>query len=443
MRRNKSSSPAPTSPWRPVWLTNDLIYLLAGRGLRSLAQGYLLIIVPLYLDLLGYNAEHLGILFAASAVVSAIMVGAVGILSDRFGRKTLLIVISLMMAGGGIVFAVSSNFIALTAGAALGTIGRGGGAGSGGAWGPYYPAEQPLIAEQAADHQRTMIFGVLSFVGVLASAFGSLLAYAPELLHQNSGAPMVRGYRALFILTAVLGVAMALIVIPVRETHRLGKPSQHKIGRQKTHRSILGVSLTHETWGLIVRFMVTNSVNGLAVGMLGPFVTYWFYRRYGVGAGTIGSLFFILNLIAAVPYLTAGRVARRFGVVSSVVICRAISSVLLIVLAVMPTFALAGVVYGIRVIFNTLSLPVRQSYIMGIIRPEERASAAGLSNLPSQASSAVSPYFAGYFMQNIALSLPLEVAAILMGVNTALYYFFFHKIRPPEELEITEEPGGR
>jgi MFS family permease len=432
-----------SSWWRPGWLNRDLMYLLAGRALRSLAQGYLLIIVPLYLSILGYDAEHLGILFAASAATSAVLVAAIGVLSDRFGRKTLLIVISLMTAGGGVVFALSSNFIVLVAGAALGTIGRGGGIGSGGAWGPYYPAEQALIAEQAADHQRTTIFGALSFVGVIASAAGSLLAHAPQLMHRLGGTTVIEGYRVLFAATAVLGVAMALVILPVRETHRYpARPEPRPPGRHpqpSAPRRPFGLAISRESWRLIARFMVTSSIQGLAVGMLGPFVVYWFYRRYGVGAGTLGTLFFFINLTAALPYLMAGRLARRLGAVSAVVWTRSISVVLLFVLAVMPTFGLAAVVFAVRTIFNTLGLPVRQSYLMGVVRPDERASAAGLANFPVNATGSISPYFAGLMMQHIALSLPLEIAAVLMGLNTTLYYFFFRNIRPPEERVIEEE----
>src|ERR1700677_3555289 len=122
---------------------------------------------------------HIGVMCAIVAMASAVMAALTGILSDRFGRKAMLIVISLMTAAGGAGFVFSTSFVVLTVAAALGTIGRGGGAGSAGAFGPYYPAEQPLIAEQASDLERTTVFGALSFVAVLGGAVGSLLAWTP------------------------------------------------------------------------------------------------------------------------------------------------------------------------------------------------------------------------------------------------------------------------
>ncbi len=414
-----------------------------------MAQGYLAIIVPLYLAHLGFNAVHIGILFTAAAITSAVLAAAIGVLSDRFGRKTFLILISLMMAGGGLVFALSGNFAVLVTAGALGTIGRGGGAGSGGAFGPYYPAEQALIAEHASDAQRTSIFGALSFVGVIGGAIGSVLAALPQAL-RGTGLSLIDGYRLLFLLTMAVGVAMVIVVLPVHESHgpalRRRRPagpvaaSAPAESSSPVRQTVLGLSVP--SWRLIWRFMVTNLTNGLAIGMLGPFVVYWFYVRFGVDSAELGGLFFVINLAAALPYLLAGRLARRLGAVNTVVVTRAISVVLLFATAIMPTYALAAAMYLVRMCANTLSNPVRQSYLMGVIPPAERSSAAGLANLPSQVATSFTPSLAGYLMQQVALALPLELAAALQGLNTALYYLFFHAIRPPEERETRADGAG-
>ncbi len=425
------------SSWRPRWLNRNLVCLFAGRGLRSASQAYLVIVVPLYLAALGYNATHIGLMFAIVAMASAVMAALTGIMSDRFGRKAMLIVISLMTAAGGAVFAFSTSFVVLTVAAALGTIGRGGGAGSAGAFGPYYPAEQPLIAEQVSDFDRTTVFGALSFVAVLGGAAGSLLAWTPRLMQLGFGWPIVEGYRALFILTAALGLAMVAVVIPVREYHSAPGAPRHE--RARTGPLLLGLS--RASWRLVSRFMVTAATNGLAIGMLGPLLVYWFYRRFGVDAAEIGKLYFVLNLVAAAPYLLAGRMAARFGSVKAVVFCRAVASVLLGVMVVMPSFWLAGLLYGARMIFNTLSIPVRQSFLMGVIPPAERSAAAGMASFPAQVGSSISPYMAGYLMQQVSLELPLELAALLQALNATLYYFFFRAVRPPEE--ISADTGER
>jgi MFS family permease len=133
------------------------------------------------------------------------------------------------------------------------------------------------------------------------------------------------------------------------------------------------------------------------------------------------------------PIFMAGRLAHRLGAVNTVVITRAISVILLAIMAIMPTYLLAASIYLVRMIANTLSNPVRQSYLMGVIPSQERARAAGLANLPSQIAASISPYIADYLMQMVALDLPLEVAAFFQGINAVLYWAFFRNVHPPEE----------
>jgi MFS family permease len=210
------SDAAPETPreWLPRWLSRDLACLFAARSLRSFAVGYLGIILPIYIVDLGYDAVHLGMLFSISGVTGGLLAVCIGVLSDRFGRKPFIIAIALMMAAGVVGLALATNFALMVAAAAFATIGFPGGVGGGGGWGPYYPAAQSLVAEHSDDKFRTTIFGVLSFVGVIAGALGSLTAALPSLLHHATGLSILAGFRLLLLLTAVIGVLMALVVIP-------------------------------------------------------------------------------------------------------------------------------------------------------------------------------------------------------------------------------------
>jgi MFS family permease len=414
----------------PSWLNPSLEWLFLVRILRSASQGFLAIIVPLYIALLGYDALHLGILFTAASVASVILTGLTGVLSDRFGRKTFLILISLLTVAGGLAFALSTNFTVLVLGAAIGTIGRGGGAGSGGNWGPFYPAEQALIAEHASDFHRTTVFGALSFVGVIAGAVGSLFAWFPRLLFLSSGLSELDGYRILFALTAVVGIAMAAAVVPVNESHTYLPSNQ--VGHSFARGAMFGLSAA--SWRVVWRFMVSNVIQGTGIGLLGPIIVYWFYRVYGARAGSLANLFFVINLAAAWPYLMAGRLAFRVGSVRAVAITRLIASGFLVAMVMMPNFFLAALLYTLRMITVTLAVPIAQSYLMGVISPAERASAAGISTVPWQLGSSAGPYLAGYLMQYAAFDLPLELSSALGAVSAVVYYFFFRHIRPPEEL---------
>lgn len=422
----------------PTWLNRDLNLLFAGRGIRSLTQGYLAIIVPLYLAELHYSAVQLGLIFTAASAASAILAASIGVLADRYGRKLFLVILALLTAAGGVAFAASGAFWVLLVAGALSTIGRGGGAGSGGAWGPYYAAEQALLAEHSDDQSRTAVFGAISFVGVLAGAFGSLVAGLPSLLRSTAGATEITGDRILFLVTVLFGVAMAVVILPVRETREEPKQAPAPSAEPTSRRH-----LQPATVRMILKFMATNTANGMGYGLLGPILVYWFYRRYGVGSGGLAELFFVINLATAPSYLFAARIARRLGAVNAVSITRAVSVAILAVLPLMPTFFLAAVVYTLRMVTSTLSNPIRQSYLMGVIAREDRATAAGLSNLPSQVCASFGPTVAGYMIQDFTLNLPIEVATFFQALNVVLYYGFFRHIRPPEEAETPEAGAGR
>lgn len=411
---------AAPEPRRPHWLTRDIALLLGGRSLRSVSQGFLTVLVPVYLARSGYSAARLGVVFTTGAGGSIVLTAIVGLAGDRVGRKPLLVLLGLFSAIAAGAFALTSSFSILLIAAALGTIGRGGGAGSSGAFGPYYPAEQPLFAGKVADHERTHVFGVLAVVGVLAGALGSLMAAIPGVLHRALATNELAADRAMFGVAAIIGVAMAMIVVPVREA-----PPPRREGR--------GLRLHATTSRVLWRFMITNATNGLAVGMLGPVLVYWFHVRFGATAAELGTLYFLANLVAAPSNLMAARVARRLGTVRAVVTLRAIAVLLMAVMAVAPTFLLAGLLFLLRTQVNTMSNPMRQSFLMGIVEPADRSTAAGLSNLPLQMLSSAGPTIAGQVMQSVWVSLPLELAAGLQAVNAILYYAFFHGMRLPEE----------
>ncbi|MFI5227568.1 MAG: MFS transporter [Gemmatimonadales bacterium] len=422
-----------SSPSRPAlaarlssWLTRDVLLLLSGRALRSTSQGFLGVLVPVYLARLGFTATRVGVVFTAGAIGSIALTASVGLFADRVGRKPLLVVLGALSAAAALAFAVSDRFAVLLVAAAIGTIGRGGGAGSSGAYGPYYPAEQPLLAERVEDSARTELFGLVAVVGVLAGAIGSLTAAIPTLLHRFFAVPEVTGDRALFAVAAVLGLGMAVVVLPVRETPR----PPRKPGR--------GLQLQPATRHVLWRFLITNATNGLAVGMLGPVLVYWFHVRFGATAAQLGALYFLANVLAAPSNLVAARVARRLGTVRAVVTLRAIAVALMAIMAIVPTFPIAAVLFLLRTQVNTMANPMRQSFLMGIVAPADRSAAAGLSNLPLQVLSSAGPTIAGQLIQSVWVSLPLKLAAGLQAVNTVLYHAFFRHMRLPEE-RVTAE----
>ena len=394
---------------------DNLRWLYAGRALRSLSTAFLTVVFPLYLAQSGYSASRIGIVLSLSAALNIGLVAAVGLLADRYGRRTVLIGLSSLSAAAGIALAltpVALPVLVLTSG--LGGVGRGGGAGSGGGWGPVLPVEQPLVAGSARQ-DSTRAFGRLSFIGVMASAVGSLIAAVPAFLAPH-GVPLAAGYRLLFALSGVLSLGIVAVSLPIRD--RRPEPSTEAPPAIPLRR-------------LLGRLGLTNALNGFGFGFLGPLLTYWFYRRYGMGAAELAVLYTIVNLVTAVPYLASSLLVQRLGQVRTVVVTRIAGVLALAAMPFMPSAAWAGAMYALRMGLNSLGMPARQSFSMDAAQESYRSRVAAFSSLPSQATSMISPAIGGAVMEEF-LNFPIFGAAFFMLANGITYYLAFaHDDKPP------------
>jgi MFS family permease len=202
---------------RPSWYYGNIPWLFATRAVRSFSQAMLVVVVPLYVAAAGYSILQVGYLLSIAMVGSTAMTLLVGILSDRFGRKIVLIAIAALAAVGSAVYALNTRFWVLALMSALASV-RGGGAGSGGGFGPFYPAEQALIAGSSPDRHRNTVFSSLSLVGVLAGAAGSVVAALPGILRKRLGMSAVVSFHPVFWIAAVSGFLVVLLTLPIHET---------------------------------------------------------------------------------------------------------------------------------------------------------------------------------------------------------------------------------
>ena len=405
----------------PEWMSSDVSLLMWARASMSVGRSLAGVIVPIYLAKNGFSSLELGALFAVVGIASAIMSASTGLLAERFGRKPFIVAVPLLAAVAAIAYTMTTDVVLLFAFAALGSFGRGAGAG-GGSVGPYQPAEQALVADVTPAEHRNAVFGRLAFYSSLGALVGGLVARIPDIA-SSLGFEGNAAYDPAFLAMAAVAVLAAALAVPVRDSSHGGEVRAPLI------------RFPRKSWPFLLKLWVTNSVNGVAVGFVGPFLTYWFYKRYGAGPGTIGLMYAFANLLGLFSNLGAASAARGLGLVRAIVVGRTVQAGLLAVMVLMPTFWLASVVYLVRIAGQRVAMPLRQSYTLGMVPPEERSAVAGLSNLPSQATSASGPPVAGYLFDHAGLTLPFEVAAMLYGVNTLLFYVFFRNMRPPEEAE--------
>jgi len=407
--------------WVEVIRTRDLGLIFSARVAMSTSRAIAGIAVPLYLATLGFNGLELGVLYLVVALAAAGMSSTIGFATNRFGAKSFMVAVPLLVGVAGIVYAYSTATAVLFVFAALGSFGRGAGAGAG-MVGPYQPAESQLIVNSVTPTNRNRAFSMVSIASTIGALVGTGLAAL--LGHEHVTRAFAESlFRPSMVLAAAFAVLAGLLALPIKASGR----APHGRHQERVF------SFPRNSRWLLYRLWVTNSLNGLAVGMFGPFVTYWLYLRYHANQVTIGELYLIVNIVTLASGIVAPRVATRFGTVRATSWLRIAQGLLLIPLALSPTFVIAGVVYTVRMFAQRIALPLRQSYALAMADPSEQARIAALSNLPSQVVMALSPTLTGFLLDDVSLELPFEIASVLQTVSAVAYLAFFRNARPPEE----------
>lgn len=400
------------------WLPpGDLRRLVLVRAVRSLVQGYVMVVFAIYLAQIGFPAWLIGATLTLGGIASAGLTLATGVVSDRLGRRPFLLLYGALLLLSGLLFSITTTPWVLIACSALGGLGRGGGAG--GQAGPFAPAEQALIAEKAAGAMRTRVFAANSVVGTLAAAAGALLAGIPEWLRATWRFSLLASYRPLYLGVAVAGLLTLVVLWPLTEEPRRPRANDAdvRLRRRNTRRTIGKISLA-------------GAVNGFGFGFLAGIVPYWLHVRYGVSPGAIGPVMTAASLLTAFFSLVAVRLATRFGDVALITGSRLVGVALTLALPLAPVYPLAAILYAARMVTAMMGMPVRQSYTMGIIEPESRGSAAGVSGVARRLPASISPALSGYWIGLDELALPFVASALFMGLNALLYYVWFRGVRP-------------
>jgi MFS family permease len=408
----------------PPAISPDGWLLFAACGVRNFAYGFLSVVLGLYLSALGIDAATIGVIFGAALVGGAVMTIALTGVADRLGRRRVLVVGAALMAGAGAVFAVTYQVVVLLVAAVVGTISP-----SGKEVGPFLSVEQAILPQTTSDAHRTEVFATYNLVSSLATAVGALLVGLPALLGL-AGLDAYRGLAWGYAAAAVVLLLLFARLSPAVEAGAVAAPGAARgFGLQRSR-------------GVVARLAALFAVDAFAGGFIVQgIVAYWLYLRYDLDLAALGAIFFGTNLLAALSFLAAAPLARRIGLLNTMVFTHLPSNVLLLLVPLAPSVEIAVGCLLVRHLLSQLDVPTRQSYTMAIVGPSERAAAAGVLSVSRNAAAAVAPVFAGFTLAVPALGLPFLIAGSLKIAYDLAVFAVFRQIRPPEETARSPRPA--
>lgn len=397
--------------------------LFASRIVRMFAYGIIGVMLVLYLAEVGLGEARIGLLLTFTFLGDAAISLWLSTRADRWGRRRTLMAGAALMALGGAVMALTGDFTLLAVGATIGVISP-----TGGEVGPFLAVEQACLAQLIHDRDRTRIFAWYNVAGYLATALGALAGgLLAESLQRSGWAPLA-SYRALFAGYGALGGVIGVM------SWRLGanvEAPEAKAGAGAPAK-FLGLDQSRATvLKLSAIFWIDSFGGGFIVQ---SFLAYWFHQRYGATDAALGGIFFGANLLSGVSALVAVPLARRIGLVNTMVWTHLPSNILLMGVPLMPSFGWAVALLLLRHTISQMDVPTRQSYVNAVVPAGERSAANGVTGTARQLGTSLAPLFAGPLLGSAALaSVPFFVAGGLKIVYDLSLWRNFRAVKPPEE----------
>jgi MFS family permease len=391
---------------------------IAARATRSFAQSAVAVLIAIYLGLHGFSLVQVGAFLTAGAVGAALAAIVAGVLGDAVGRRRTLITLSSLMALAGLVLVVSERFPVLLIAAFVGNLsGFVGGGGTG-------PLEQAVLAVSVTPQRRTDLFALSSIAGTIAGALGALASGVPTLLQRALGLDVLASFRPMFVAYAVLAVLTALFYS--RLSCRVELPSGEARWTNPCTLPSRGRIFT-----LAGLFAIDSFGTGLIVQSL---ASYWFFTRFGLQPGSLGALFFASSILTAISLWVAARLARRIGLLNTIVFTHIPASLLLIAVPFVPDAWMAITLWLLRAFFAQMDAPTSQSYTMAVVAPAEHTAMASATTVTRSAGLAAGPSVGTALWTALGPSAPFLVGGTVKIAYDLTLWWLFRRVKPPEEV---------
>jgi len=418
--------------WRVVAsLSHDGRLLFVTRCVRLFGYGLISVILVLYLAQIGLPDPKIGLLLTLTLLGDAALSLWITTSADRFGRRKMLVIGAILLVLAGIVFGLTTNYWLLLAAATVGVISP-----SGNEVGPFLSIEQASLAQIVRNEDRTAIFAWYNLMGSIATALGALVGGGMVDLLQRQGWSPVDSFRAVIYGYAALGLLLSGLFLLLTPTVELPPAGRFTAGPV-----LLGL---HKSKRVVFKLSSLFALDAFAGGfVVQSIAAYWFHVRFGVSASTLGAIFFGANILAGVSALAAVPLARRIGLIQTMVFTHIPSNILLILVPLMPNLPLAITMLLLRFSISQMDVPTRQSYTMAVVDPDERSAASGITGVARTAGAALSPSLAGMLLAVPALvSVPFFLSGGLKIVYDLLLYRSFKSLKPAEEQRALQKASA-
>jgi len=411
----------------------DTRILFATRFTRLFAYGFLSVVLVLYLAQAGLNEQKIGLLLTLTLIGDAAISLWITTSADRIGRRRMLIFGAGLMVIAGSVFSFTHNFALLLMAAIIGVISP-----SGNEVGPFLSIEQAALSQLAPNEQRTKVFAWYNLIGSFATALGALSAGGMMQILQNFGATSLQSSRTVVLGYSLIGVALILLftklsaAVEARSPRPLWATCKNKIPDLQQLQFDSRTLGLHRSFGVVMKLSGLFALDAFAGGfVIQSLVAYWFHVKFGVAPVALGGIFFGANILAGISALSAARLAKRIGLINTMVFTHIPSNILLMLVPLMPNLTLAIAVLLVRFSISQMDVPTRQSYTMAVVSPDERSAASGVTSIARSIGAAISPALCGPLLATPALlSVPFFLGGGLKIVYDLLLYRSFYAVKP-------------
>ncbi len=392
-----------------------MLYL--ARGLRGLGDGFATIVLPAYLTAIGYDPIAIGVVLTVSLLGTAVFTLAIGAIAPRHDLRTLMLGGALLMVFTGLAFPNFQRIALLAFVAFVGTINP-----STGDLGVLIPLEHAMLARGVTDEQRTHAFARYSLIGALSMAVGTLAAAAPDVL-TRAGLDQLDAFKLMFYAYGVLGLACVALYWQLPHARMAEKSPHAPLGQSR---------------GVVYRLAALFSLDAFSGGfVVQSLLALWLFERFDLSVSTAGVFFFCASTMSAFSYPVAARLARHIGLINTMVFTHIPSSIFLILAAFSSNLYLTLGLLLLSSALSQMDVPTRTSYVMAVVTPAERATAASVTAVPRSLASSVSPTFAGVLLTTALPGLPLIVCGVGKIIYDIALLCSFRHIKPPEEVRTT------